>query len=459
MAGEGMIMGRPKELRHLYVIRKVLDKEITQVQASEILDLSSRQIRRMVKRVRGEGDRGVLHRSRGRPSNRGIGDKRRERVIELYRAQYGDFGPTLAAEKLEERDGVKVNDETLRLWLIASGDWRKRRKRRAHRRWRERKPHFGEMVQMDGSHHDGFEGRGPECVLMGYIDDATSKAFGRFYDYEGTIPAMDSFERYIRREGLPMVMYLDGHTTYKSPAKPSIQDELDNTKPLSEFERALKELGVRVRHAHSAPAKGRVERLFKTFQDRLVKEMRLRGVRTVKEGNAFLQKYLPGYNRRFSVRPQEPGNFHRPLPPGINLTSILCIKTARTLRNDFTVAHNRKLYQIEERTRAGRIMVHEQIDGSIKLFYQGKALRFREITARPLRKENPPVQRRRTPAHPPSPDHPWRGFKFGIHRYERGKPTPEPEGGGLPAGGIPVALRAPSISPAQSGPRVRRGHF
>ena len=421
MAGEDMIVARPKELRKLYVIRKVLDKEIWQEKASEILSLSSRQIRRIIKRVRLEGDKGVIHKSRGRPSNRRISDEIRKEVIQLYRSEYGDFGPTLAAEKLEERQGVKVKEETLRLWLIGSGDWKKRRKRRGHRRWRERKHHFGEMVQMDGSHHDWFEGRGAGCVLMGYIDDATGKVFGRFYDYEGTIPAMDSFQGYVKKHGLPMAVYLDRHTTYKSPAQASIQDELSDQRPLSQFERALKELGVEVIHATSAPAKGRVERLFGTLQDRLVKEMRLRGIRTVQEGNAFLKQYLPVYNRRFSVRPQERSNLHRPLPLGINLDSILCIQTERTLRNDFTVAHDNKLYQIEDRTHASRVRVHEQIDGSIKIFYRGQALRFREIPTRPLRPVKAPVWVGRTEPHPPPPDHPWRDFKFGRRTYERRK--------------------------------------
>jgi hypothetical protein len=421
MAGEDMIVARPKELRKLYVIRKVLDKEILQEEASEILSLSSRQVRRIIKRVRLEGDQGVIHKSRGRPSNRRICDEIREEVIQRYRSEYGDFGPTLAAEKLEERHRVKVNEETLRLWLIESGDWKKRRKRRGHRRWRERKRHFGEMVQMDGSHHDWFEGRGPGCVLMGYIDDATGKVFGRFYEYEGTIPAMDSFQGYVKKHGLPLAVYLDRHTAYKSPAQASIQDELEDRMPLSEFERALKELGVEVIHATSAPAKGRVERLFGTLQDRLVKEMRLRGIRTVQEGNTFLKQYLPEYNRRFSVPPQEGSNLHRPLPVGIHLDSILCIKTERALRNDFTVAHNRKLYQIEDRTHASRVMVHEQIDGSIKIFYRGQALRFHEITTRPLRPVKAPVRVGRTEPHPPPLDHPWRNFKFGSRRYERCK--------------------------------------
>ena len=282
---------------------------------------------------------------------------------------------------------------------------------------------MGEMVQMDGSHHDWFEGRGPWCVLMGYIDDATGKVFGKFYDYEGTIPALDSFRGYVKKHGLPMAVYVDQHTTYKSPAKASIQDELANRMPLSEFERALEELGVKVIHATSAPAKGRVERLFGTLQDRLVKEMRLRGLRTVKEANDFLKRYLPVYNRRFSVRPQEIGDFHRPLPPGVDLDSILCIKTERTLRNDFTVAHHHKLYQIEGTVRASKVMVHDRIDGSLSIDYKGRALRFKEITERPLTESKDsmvvPKKKRFTP---PS-SHPWRwNFKFGIHKHERGKP-------------------------------------
>ena len=183
---------------------------------------------------------------------------------------------------------------------------------------------------------------------MGYIDDAAGKTFARFYDYEGTIPAMDSFKRYSKKYGLPMSVYLDKHSTYKSTAKPTIEDELNDVEPLSQFERALKELGVEVSHAHSPQAKGRIERLFRTFQDRVVKEMRLRGIRAIEEGNQFLEGYLPLYNRRFSVCPKEKEDFHGPVPKGVDLDAILCVKTERALRNDFTVAHNKKLYQIED---------------------------------------------------------------------------------------------------------------
>ncbi len=241
MAGEDMIMARQGELRRLHVIQKVLEHGIKQGEAAEILSLSLRQIRRIVKRIRIEGERGIIHKSRGRASNRRIAGKIRDKVIQLYRKQYGGFGPTLASEKLQERDGILISDETLRKWLMEAGDWRRHRRARRHYQWRERKHHYGEMVQMDGSHHDWFEGRGSACVLMGYIDDATGRVFGRLYDYEGTLPAMESFKRYIQAYGLPLSVYLDKHTTYKSTGKPTVEDELNNTKPLSEFERALKE--------------------------------------------------------------------------------------------------------------------------------------------------------------------------------------------------------------------------
>lgn len=422
-AGEDMIMARQGELKRLHVIEKVLEGIVKQVEAAEILSLSGRQIRRIVKRIRGEGSRGIIHRSRGKPSNRRISHKIKERVIKIYRTQYKDFGPTLASEKLLERNRIGISDETLRLWLLGTGDWRKTRRHRRHRQWRERRHHYGEMVQMDGSHHDWFEGRGPWCVLMGYIDDATGKVFGRFYDYEGTIPAMDSFKRYIRKYGLPVSVYLDKYKTYKSTAKPTIEDELNDREPLSDFERALRELGVEVKHANSPQAKGRIERLFRTLQDRLVKEMRLRAIRTVEEANAFLEEYLPIYNRRFSVSPKERDNLHRSLGRGLDLDAILCIKTERTLRNDFTVAHNRKLYQVEDKVNTSKVMVQDRMDGSIHITNKNRILRFREITERPTIEKRPsPVVRMRKSSIPPT-NHPWRRFKFGKHRYERGRPV------------------------------------
>jgi transposase len=419
MAPEGIIMATQEELRRLHIIQKVLEGGLKQVEAAEILSLSFRHLRRVVKRVRQEGPRGIVHRSRGRRSNRKIPDQFKDKVIKLYRASYKGFGPTLASEKLLERDGVRISDETLRGWLMEAGDWQRTRKTRRHRQWRERKGHCGEMVQMDGSHHAWFEDRGEPCVLMGYIDDARGEVFGRFYDYEGTMPAMDSFKRYIRKRGLPLKVYLDGHSTYKSTAKPTIEEELNGVEPLSEFERALKELGVEVSHAHSPQAKGRIERLFRTFQDRGIKEMRLRGIKTIEEGNKFLEAYLPIYNRRFSVRPREKEDLHRALPRGIDLNAVLCVKTERTLRNDFTVAHNHKLYQIEEATKASKVIVQDRMDGSMRITYQGQALRFREIKERPIRQNKHPVARKRRKTYIPPVDHPWRRFKIKNHLYNR----------------------------------------
>ena len=413
MARKDIIMLSQKELKRLHVIQKVLDGVLKQVEVAEMLSLSDRQLRRLIKKVRIEGNNGIAHKSRGRASNRKSAKKTKDRVIKFYREKLKGFGPTLAAEKLSEMAGIHISDETLRLWLIETGDWEKVRKVRAHRRWRERKHYFGEMIQIDGSHHDWFEGRGSKCVLMGYIDDATGRVFGRFYEYEGTIPAMESFKGYIRKYGIPLSVYLDKHTTYKSPAKATVEDELNGTEPLSEFERALKELGVEVRHAHSPQAKGRIERLFKTFQDRVVKEMRLKEICTIEEANKFLQGYLPEYNRRFTVQSKKTGNLHRKVPKGMPLDGILCIKTERVLRNDLTISYDGNLYQVMDKTNAKKVMVEKRINGTMAIIHNGNRLRFKEITERPEKENKKPsiLIPRKTKKYIPPPDHPWRNYK------------------------------------------------
>jgi len=204
-------------------------------------------------------------------------------------------------------------------------------------------------------------------VFMGYIDDATGKVYGRFYEYEGTIPAMNSFRRYVRKNGLPMSLYMDKHTTCKATGKPTREDELNGTEPMSEFGRALQELGVQLIHAHSPQAKGRVERLFGTLQDRLVKEMRLRGISSIAAAKEFLKEYLPIYNRRFGKKALQAENLHRPLPKGLDIQRIFCSKTDRTLKSDFTIAHERKLYQIEDAVKTKKLMVEEYTDGSMAI--------------------------------------------------------------------------------------------
>jgi len=408
------------ELRRLYVIRKAIDNVITQKDASEAIGVSLRQTQRMVACVRREGDKGIVHKSRGRPSNRSIPDKTRQKILTLFKTTYRDFGPTLASEKLFERDKIKINDETLRLWLREEGIPYKERKKRPHRQWRERKSCFGQMLQMDGSHHAWLEDRGPWCVFMGYIDDATGIPFGRFYTYEGTNPAMDSLKRYIKRYGIPQSIYLDNHTTYKSNKKPSIEDELANEIALSQFERAAGELGINVIHADSPQAKGRIERLFKTFQDRLVKEMRLAGICTIAEANIFLGRYLPVYARRFAVEARKSGDLHRPILGGIDLDGILCVKTPRTLRNDFTVAHNRKLYQVLDNVQTKKLMVEDRLNGSVIIRHKDTELRFKEITTRP-KGEAPEAERAFKPkrVYAPVPiNHPWRSFRHSS-RYKQ----------------------------------------
>ena len=409
MAGKDIIMATQDELRALHVIHKAIGKVITQKDASEAIYLSERQIRRKVKRIREESDKGIIHRSRGVSSNRTTPDKIRSKVLALFKEKYPDFGPTLASEKLFERDKIKVNDETLRLWLIDEAIPYKKRKKRPHRQWRERKECYGQMVQMDGSEHDWFEGRGPYCVLMGYIDDATGKPFGRFYEYEGTIPAMDSFKRYIKKRGLPLSVYLDMHSTYKSTKKLTIEDELKNQEALSQFGRSLKELGVELIYAHSAPAKGRIERLFETFQDRLIKEMRLENICTIDQANDFLDYYLPIYAKRFAVKPSKMDDLHRAIPKGIDLDRILCIKTERSLRNDFTVAHNKKLYQILDNVRAKKVFIEERIDGSMVIRYKDSELKYKEITNRPEKTETQKTYEFKLhKIYVPPANHPWR---------------------------------------------------
>jgi transposase-like protein len=339
-------------------------------------------------------------------------------VLRLFKREYADFNLVHATEKLFEVHGIAISDETLRLWLNQESIPYKKRRARKHRQRREPRACFGELVQIDGSHHDWFEGRGPWCVFMGYIDDATGTVYGRFYAYEGTLPAMDSMKRYIRQYGIPQSVYLDKHTTYKSWAKPTIDEELAGQTPMSHFEKSLAALEVEVIHANSPQAKGRVERLFKTLQDRLVREMRLLNIKSVDEANAFLEIYLPKYNNRFRKEARLNADLHRPALHARELDRILCIKEERSVKNDFTIAYDGKLYQIEQATRAKKVTVEERLDGSLHITYKGHDLRYRMITEQPQREtpERPLVLATRKPWTPPA-DHPWK--KRSVLRLRR----------------------------------------
>jgi len=304
--------------------------------------------------------------------------------------KYWDFGPTLASEKLFEIDKVKMSDETLLLLLFF---------------------HYGIiLIARYGINYIVEEGRGPKCVLMGYIDDAASRAYGRFYEYEGTIPAMDSFKRYVKKYGIPQSVYMDNHSTYKNQAKLMIEEELEGRQnPLSQFERAVEELGVRLQ---LAPAKGRVERMFRTFQDRAIKEIRLAGVSSIKEGNKFFEEYLPKYNKRFSVLSAEKTDLHRGLTEGEDIDSKLCIKEKRVLRNDYTVSYKTHLYQALVRTSAKKVTVEERITGRIVISYKGNVLKHKEIVKRPVKPvEQEHKNSQQKNSYVPSKDYPWRRRK------------------------------------------------
>jgi transposase len=398
-----MFMMDQEDRKRLHVINKVIEGEMTQVEAGKAIELTDRQIRRIVKRVEVEGDQGICHKSRGKRSNRRIKEKTKKNILKWCEKRYKGFGPTLAAEKLWEEKGIKLSDETLRLWLAEAEIPYKKRKKSPHRQWRERRAHFGSLVQLDGSDHDWFEERGPKCVLMAYIDDATGEVYGRFFDYEGTFPAMESFKGYVLKYGLPVAVYADKHSTYKSPAELTIEEQLEGAEqPMSQFERSLKELGVGMIHAHSPQAKGRVERLFGTLQDRLVKEMRLAGINRIQEANPFLETYWPRFNKQFSVLPSHQEDMHRPAPSLVQLDQTLCIKTERTLRNDFTIAYQTKLYQIKDNLRSKKVIVEERLDGSIHLSHQEKSLTFQEITTRPVKTHQTQKIFKTTKNRPPS---------------------------------------------------------
>jgi transposase len=276
-----------KERKRLKVVNRVIEKDITQEEAAKTLGISDRQIRRIVKDVRKNGDSGVMHKSLGRESNNKISCFDKSRTLDLYHQKYNGYGPTFASEKLLEIDGIKISVTTLWKWLTEKGLLKKRKKQRVHRKCRERKEHFGQMVQIDGSHHRWLGKDGRKFVMMGFIDDATSKIYGHFYDYEGTMPILDSFKKYVELNGLPHSVYVDRHSTYKAFSERS----------LSEFEKVMESLGIIVIHARSPQAKGRVERMFETLQDGLVKEMELKGIKTMEEANEYLPEYLLKHNK------------------------------------------------------------------------------------------------------------------------------------------------------------------
>lgn len=325
------------------VMKQVKAKLITLMAAARLLSVSYRQAKRMWHRYEELGDAGLVHLGRGRSSNRGKDGKVRERILVRYQERYPDFGPTLAAEHLS-REGLKVDHETLRRWLLAKGLWTLQRRRQKHRQWRERKACFGELVQMDGSHHDWFEGRRARAVLMVMIDDATNRSYAQFAEAETTRAAYDTFEGYARRHKLPLGLYVDRDSIYRTERQLSVAEQLAGEKPLTQFGRAMKQLGVQIELAYSPQAKGRVERRNGLFQDRLVKELRLAGISDLERGNRFLEEeFLPQLNRRFWVKPAQEADAHRPVPR--DLAEVLSWEEERVVQGDWTVAWQGRWFQ------------------------------------------------------------------------------------------------------------------
>ena len=378
-----------KERRRLEVFGRAKRGEITLVRAAAWLKLSERQTRRMYKRFVDEKDAGLVHRLRGRKSNRRLDDAMREKVIARHQERYADFGPTHACEKLLEDDGLKVSPDTLTRLLKGAGLWKRLRRGRKHRSRRERRSCFGEMVQMDGSPHDWFEGRGPKCVLMDLVDDATGQTYAKFFEEETTVATFESFGEWVGLYGLPRSVYVDRDSIYRSDRLATLEQELAGEGPLTQFGRAMKELAVDLIMAHSPQAKGRVERKNRTMQDRLIKELRLAGVSTIPAANAFLRDtFLAKLNAKQTVPARDKADAHRRLPRGMKLAEVLCFQEERTVGQDWCVRYESRWFQIDRKHEplqlAGkRITVRRLLDGTIQLLQERRRLAFVELLEQP----------------------------------------------------------------------------
>ena len=405
-----------KERRRLEVLSKVEKGGISLRKAAELLQLSYRQVLRIWRRYVTDGSLGLKHGLRDQASNHQIEPRRRERVLELYQARYVDFGPTLAVEYLRKEDGESLSKETLRSWLVEAGLWQPRRRGTPHREWRERRAHWGELVQMDGSEHDWFEGRRAYASLMVMIDDATNWSHAKFFESETTAAAMTVFQEYVGHYGLPHALYVDRDSIYETTRDSTVDEALKDTAPLTQFGRAMKELDVELILAHSPQAKGRVERRHGVFQDRFVKALRLRKISTLDAGNHFLEtEFLDELNEQFHVEARSKMNLHRSVPRRLKLEHVLCYQEERVVQNDGTVSWCNRILQLSQqrpklRLARKRILVSELLDGTLRLTHQGRTLNWLELATRPERA----IRSRSTPAKPkppykPAANHPWRG--------------------------------------------------
>lgn len=416
-----------KELTRAGVLARVAAETLTLRAAAALMTVSYRQAKRLYQRYRKKGAAGLRHGSAGRASNRATSGRVRTRVLGLVRDKYGGgiderFGPTLAAEHLASEDGLTVDHETLRRWMLAEGLWSRARKRSPHRRRRERKAHFGELVQMDGSFHRWFEARGPESCLLTLVDDATGTTHGRFGTHETIWAAVGVLRAWIERYGIPQALYTDWKNVYVRP--PNQAERVTGAEPLTQFGRMCAALGIQIIPASSPQAKGRIERNHGTQQDRLVKKLRRKGIADVTGANRFLEtEYWAAHNARFAQAAASTDDFHVARPRGLRLDTVFRLEEERTVSNDWVVRYDNRFLQLERQSgrppARGLVRVYEDIEGRIEIQYRARVMRWTAIPAAPAPPRvvvaapsaAPPVGP--VPRRPHAPaDHPWRqGFK------------------------------------------------
>lgn len=416
-----------RERDRLHVLHEVQRKQLTQSEAAGRLKISDRQIRRLLVGLRKRGDRAVLHGLRGRPSNRRYVVRFEQQILTRVRQRYADFGPTLAAEHLAQ-EGLAVSRETLRKWMVKASLWHPRTQRvKTIHVWRERRASFGELVMQDSSPFRWLEERGPACQLIAVLDDATSRFYARFTEHDTTEENLRTFGEWLRRYGRPLAHYTDKNSIFRTSAAAPLGEQLRGQKARSHFGRALRELGIEWIAAHSPQAKGRIERLFETLQDRLVKEMRLAGIDNLAAANHFLEMhFLPAWEQRFTVAARNPRNAHRRLDPEQRLEEILSVRVGRQVADDHSVSWDGTRWgvpreQVCAGLRGAQVEVERRLDGSHWLRFRGRYLRLRHCPA-PLRPSASPsglrppglAERRVKPKdkikpkyHVPA-EHPWR---------------------------------------------------
>lgn len=425
---KGTISMSSKEIERIPVLEKLMHKQIKQRQAALMLNLSIRQIRRLAKRYKRLGPAGVPHQLRGTISNRRIPEKEIESVLEIIRQHYSDFSITLAYEKLTEYHRVAFSRETLRQAMIEAELWRvKKRKYFSIHPLRERRSCEGELIQLDGSPYDWFEGRAPNCTLLVFIDDATGKLKHlKFAVSESTTAYFMATKEYLLLHGKPVTFYLDKHGVFRVNTTKAGTASVEDSNGLTQFGRAMKELTIELIYAETAQAKGRVERVNQTLQDRLVKEMRLRGIVTMEKANTYLPEFIEIFNRKFAVVPKEKANMHRPLVSWENLDQILSEQHTRILSKQLTLSYENRIYQIKTdrptyAMRYAPVVVRKDAQNKVTIEYKGKQLDHVIVTQQPkaeivdskhlnlrvdqIRKEliNQPGK-----AHTPKLNHPWR---------------------------------------------------